>query len=140
MNEPAKRGVVIIGTPRSGTTLLRRILDAHPAIACPPETYLLSGAARFLHEESFAQGLKIVAAIRADGDVAKMIEERYSSWDSGVGAEIVRRVVEEGFDLLNKAPRVLGGLNTPMPYAAALEDACLPQPADIVQAIRDMRS
>ncbi len=58
----------------------------------------------------------------------------------GVGAEIVRRVVEEGFDLLNKAPRVLGGLNTPMPYAAALEDACLPQPADIVRAIRDMRS
>ncbi len=54
-----KRGVVIMGTPRSGTTLLRRILDAHPALACPPETYLLSAAARFLHEESFAQGLKI---------------------------------------------------------------------------------
>lgn len=52
-------GIVILGTPRSGTTLLRRLLDAHPNIACPPETYVLSGAARFLHEESFAQGLKI---------------------------------------------------------------------------------
>lgn len=52
-------GIVIIGTPRSGTTLLRRILDAHPRIACPPETYLLSAAARFLHEERFAAGLRI---------------------------------------------------------------------------------
>lgn len=52
-------GIVIIGTPRAGTTLLRRILDAHPRIACPPETYLLSAAARFLHEERFAAGLRI---------------------------------------------------------------------------------
>jgi len=52
-------GIVIIGTPRSGTTLLRRILDAHSRIACPPETYLLSAAARFLHEERFSAGLRI---------------------------------------------------------------------------------
>jgi len=38
--------------------------------------------------DAFAQGLKIAAAIRADGDVAKMIEDRYSSWDSGLGTEI----------------------------------------------------
>ena len=54
-------GIVILGTPRSGTTLLRRILDAHPNIACPPETYVLSGAARFLHEDTFSRGLQIGA-------------------------------------------------------------------------------
>lgn len=52
-------GVVILGAPRSGTTLLRRLLDAHSRIACPPETYALSAAARFLHEESFGEGLRI---------------------------------------------------------------------------------
>ncbi|NOZ21367.1 MAG: alpha-ketoacid dehydrogenase subunit beta [Planctomycetes bacterium] len=56
----------------------------------------------------------------------------------GVGAEIVRRVTEEGFDLLKKPPKVLGGLNTPMPYSAPLEDACLPQPDGIVNAVREM--
>jgi len=56
----------------------------------------------------------------------------------GVGAEIVRRVAEEGFDLLQRPPRVLGGLNTPMPYSAPLEDACLPQPEDIVSAVRQI--
>lgn len=52
-------GIVIVGAPRSGTTLLRRIFDAHSQLSSPPETYLLSAAARFLHEESFAAGLRI---------------------------------------------------------------------------------
>jgi len=56
----------------------------------------------------------------------------------GAGAEIVRRVVEQGFDLLKAPPKVLGGLNTPMPYSPPLEDACLPQPDDIVAAVRRM--
>jgi xylose isomerase len=38
--------------------------------------------------DAFARGLKIAAAIRADGQLEKMLKERYSSWDSGVGAEI----------------------------------------------------
>ncbi len=55
----------------------------------------------------------------------------------GVGAEIVRQIAERGFEHLRKPPRVLGGLNTPMPYSASLEDACLPQTRDIVEAIRE---
>ena len=38
--------------------------------------------------DAFAKGLKIAAAIRADGELAGMVKERYRSWDSGVGAEI----------------------------------------------------
>jgi xylose isomerase len=38
--------------------------------------------------DAFARGLKIAAAIRADGRLADFMKERYSSWDSGIGARI----------------------------------------------------
>ncbi|TWT39749.1 xylose isomerase [Blastopirellula retiformator] len=38
--------------------------------------------------DAFAKGLKIAAAIRAEGEFDKFVAERYSSWASGVGAEI----------------------------------------------------
>jgi xylose isomerase len=38
--------------------------------------------------DAFARGLKIAAAIRADGKLDEIVNERYSSWDSGLGAEI----------------------------------------------------
>ncbi|MEX2118335.1 MAG: xylose isomerase [Pirellulales bacterium] len=38
--------------------------------------------------DAFARGLKIAAAIRADGALEKIVQERYASWNSGIGAEI----------------------------------------------------
>ncbi len=38
--------------------------------------------------DAFARGLKIAAAIRADGALDKLRAERYASWGEGVGAEI----------------------------------------------------
>jgi xylose isomerase len=38
--------------------------------------------------DTFARGLKIAAAIRKDGRLAEFVKQRYSSWDSGLGAEI----------------------------------------------------
>jgi xylose isomerase len=38
--------------------------------------------------DSFARGLKIAAKIREDGVLDDFVKQRYSSWDSGLGAEI----------------------------------------------------
>jgi xylose isomerase len=38
--------------------------------------------------DAFARGLKVAAAIRQDGRLAEFVKQRYSSWDSGVGAQI----------------------------------------------------
>ena len=44
MGEPSQPLPVIVGSPRSGTTLLRFMLDSHPEMAIPPETgFLLVG-------------------------------------------------------------------------------------------------
>lgn len=38
--------------------------------------------------DAFARGLKIAHAMLQDGKLQQLVEERYSSWDSGLGAEI----------------------------------------------------
>ena len=38
--------------------------------------------------DAFALGLKVAAKIRADGELAKFVKDRYSSWDSGIGQQI----------------------------------------------------
>ena len=38
--------------------------------------------------DAFAKGLKIAAAIRADGVLADAVRARYANWDTGIGAEI----------------------------------------------------
>ncbi|MDR3183262.1 MAG: xylose isomerase [Planctomycetaceae bacterium] len=38
--------------------------------------------------DTFALGLRIAADIRKGGEIARMVKERYSSWDSGIGLEI----------------------------------------------------
>ena len=38
--------------------------------------------------DAFARGLKAAAAIRADGRLADFVAQRYSTWDSGIGAQI----------------------------------------------------
>ena len=52
-----KKGVLVLGHPRSGTTLLRRLLDAHPELAAPPETHLFRSASRFLYADETSHGL-----------------------------------------------------------------------------------
>jgi xylose isomerase len=38
--------------------------------------------------DAFARGLKIAAAMRADGQLERLQKDRYASWDAGLGAEI----------------------------------------------------
>ena len=52
-------GIIVLGCPRSGTTLVRRLLNAHPAIACPGETHLFTACARFLSSERGLDGMDI---------------------------------------------------------------------------------
>lgn len=69
MSQSKHRGIIVLGAPRSGTTLLRRLLDAHPSIACPGETFLLKATARFLESETIGYGVDygVLGGLQAAG-------------------------------------------------------------------------
>jgi acetoin:2,6-dichlorophenolindophenol oxidoreductase subunit beta len=75
----------------------------------------------------------ILASVRKTG---RLLVVHESPTRCGVGADIVKQVVEWEFERLKAAPRVLGGADLPIPFAKPLENACIPQVEDIVRAIR----
>ena len=56
--------VFIIGCFRSGTSLLRRILDSHSALACPPESKFVAHSLRMLEDEESLEGLRSMGFTR----------------------------------------------------------------------------
>lgn len=56
----------------------------------------------------------------------------------GVGAEILARIVEQGFDYLDAPVRRLAGRDVPIPYSKELERQVIPQEEDIVREARRM--
>jgi pyruvate dehydrogenase E1 component beta subunit len=56
----------------------------------------------------------------------------------GVGAEILSRIVEEGFDYLDAPIRRVAGRDLPIPYSKDLERQVIPQVEDIVREARGL--
>ena len=56
----------------------------------------------------------------------------------GVGAEVSARIVESCFDYLDAPVTRVAGLDTPIPYCRKLEQAAVPQVADVTAAVRDL--
>lgn len=60
------------------------------------------------------------------------------SW--GYGAEIAARISDELFEYLDAPVRRVGALDTFVGYAPQLEDAILPQSADVLKAIAELKA
>src|SRR5579863_7482778 len=68
--------VFIVGSYRSGTTLLRYIIDAHPRLACPPESKFIPGLQEALDFPEARSGLGNMGITGEDVlfDLRRMIE------------------------------------------------------------------
>jgi hypothetical protein len=75
---------IVVGCPRSGTSLLAVMLDSHPQLAMPPETDFLVPATRLAGEgQSLRQQLFDLVTFAKEGD---------STWaDCGLDQEVFRR-------------------------------------------------
>ena len=75
----------------------------------------------------------IVASVKKTGR-AVTVEEGWQQ--SGVGAEIAARIMEQAFDYLDAPVARVSGKDVPMPYAANLEKLALPTVAEVVAAAK----
>ena len=57
---------------------------------------------------------------------------------AGIGSEIAAQMMERAFDWLDAPVKRVTGVDVPMPYAANLERLALPQPENIVAAVKDV--
>jgi pyruvate dehydrogenase E1 component beta subunit len=75
----------------------------------------------------------IIASVKKTGR-AVTVEEGWAQ--SGVGAEIAARIMEQAFDYLDAPVLRVSGKEVPMPYAANLEKLALPSVAEVVEAAK----
>ena len=75
----------------------------------------------------------IIESVKKTGRLVT-IEEGWPQ--SGIGAEISARVMENAFDYLDAPVLRITGKDVPMPYAANLEKLALPSVAEIVEAVK----
>ncbi len=107
---------VIVGAARSGTTLLRLMLDAHPQLAIPPETHFLPDL-RALQQRPDLKG-KENSDARREAFLAAVTASPF--WkDFGLDAEDVargRHAAEEDVSSRGRRTRVSTN-STPAPAA-----------------------
>ena len=77
----------------------------------------------------------IIASVKKTGRCVT-VEEGWAQ--SGVGAEIAARVMEQAFDYLDAPVTRVSGKEVPMPYAANLEKLALPSSAEVVEAAKSV--
>ena len=75
----------------------------------------------------------IINSVKKTGR-AVAVEEGWQQ--SGVGAEIAARIMEQAFDYLDAPVARVSGKDVPMPYAANLEKLALPTVAEVVAAAK----
>jgi pyruvate dehydrogenase E1 component beta subunit len=75
----------------------------------------------------------VVASVQKTGRCVT-VEEGWAQ--SGVGAEIAARLMEQAFDYLDAPVARVAGKDVPMPYAANLEKLALPSVAEVVDAAK----
>jgi 2-oxoisovalerate dehydrogenase E1 component beta subunit len=77
----------------------------------------------------------VLESVRKTSKVLVLHEDTHTG---GFGAEIAATIAEEAFEDLDAPPRRLTAPDTPVPFSPVLEQAFIPQVADVTAAIRKL--
>jgi pyruvate dehydrogenase E1 component beta subunit len=107
-------------------------------------TYALKAAEELAKENIAAEvidlrtlkPMDIETVIESVKKTARLVTVEEGWKQSGVGAEIAARIMEEAFDYLDAPVARVTGEDVPMPYAANLEKLALPSVAKVVEAAK----
>jgi len=70
--------------------------------------------------------------------IGKVLIVHEDSRTGGIGESLAATIQEEAFEWLDAPVRVIGALDTPVPYSPSLEQAFLPSEAEIERAVQLM--
>ena len=82
--------------------------------------------------------LDIETVLQSLKKTGKLLIAHEAARQCGFGAEVAARVAEEAFSYLDAPVMRVAGKDCPVPYCKQLEDAVLPQLADLEKGIRDL--
>jgi Sulfotransferase family len=137
----AARGVIVFGHPRSGTSLLQRLLSSHPEISAPPETFVFHSAGRFLSSDIAGQGndIGVLAGLSFLGFSAEDVTARLAELCFGFLTEHAERegksvwvektafnsfFIKEISDLVGDKVRFIGIVRHPLDVAISTIEFC----------------
>jgi 2-oxoisovalerate dehydrogenase E1 component len=78
------------------------------------------------------------AVLRVARHCSRVLIVHEDSKTGGIGESLAAIIQEEAFDSLDAPVRVIGALDTPVPYSPPLEEFFLPQEADVERAARNL--
>jgi hypothetical protein len=123
--------IFIVGCQRSGTSLLRRIFDSHPNIACPPESKFIEPLAELISKRRYLVGFSGMGYDRAEvaravGAFARSFFDAYAaSQGKGRWADKTPNYVDrlpELLELFGPEARFVHLIRHGMDVAASLSD------------------
>jgi len=82
--------------------------------------------------------LDIDAVINSVKKTGRLIIVSEACRRGSVASDISARITERAFDYLSAPVKIVAGLDTPIPYNSTLEQASIPQKADIIKAVKEL--
>jgi 2-oxoisovalerate dehydrogenase E1 component beta subunit len=130
-------GKALVRRPGTDVTIVTYGMMAHQALEAAEELATKGVSAEVVDLRTI-QPLDVDTVLESVAKTSRALVLYESHRFLGVGAEVASTIAEEAFEHLDAPVRRLAPPNVPVPFSPTLEDAYLPQVADIVRAVHDL--